>query len=113
MNAVAHKHTKTILPATSTINHTNPRLPLEWWRSREGGLLEPCIYKQERRVLQNSQPGKPSNRTGKGRGKVQKKRAGGKEKALCNCHAGCSTFCLALGVAIEREGGKETEMETK
>lgn len=103
------------------------RLPAQWWapsphrlltslfpesrwstgkkQGGEEGVLELRINKWARRVLQWSEPGEPSNSTGRRGGEwgALRKRTGGKQRTLCNCHAGCSALCLALGAAGERE----------
>lgn len=115
VNALAYSHTKKTWPILHDGElHQNTLLTslipdYHWsagWAGRGGGLLELCVYKRERRVLQQSHPGEPSNSRGEG-GQLRER----EQSALCNCHAGCSALCLALGAAEERERERETETE--
>lgn len=121
VNALAHSRTKMtwpIPPAASTINMLLTILiPDCHWSAggvggRGGGLLEPCIYKQERRVLQQSQPAEPSNSTGKGRGGRSEKESRRERERVMQLP--CRLRCILSGPGgCTRERGRETDTETK
>lgn len=74
-------HTKTTRPiTTSTINHTNPRLPLEWWRSGEGGFWSHAYINKRGGCCRTVNLGNPATAQEKGGGQHRKREQKGKRK---------------------------------